>query len=239
MRRLPLYRLMSVVLLVGLAITFYTAEQLNDFRHKEAVYNDVVSELGLIRSRLESNLNGNLQLVKGLASLIAFQPDLRQEDFERAASPLFEGRSHLKNVAAAPDLVIKLMFPVAGNEKAIGLDYTKLPAQFEAVKLARETRQLVLAGPLQLVQGGEGIIARIPVFIRDPAGAQRFWGVISSVMNVGEIYRDSGLLAEDLPIDIALRGKDAKGADGEVFFGNAELFAADTVIMDIPLPHGS
>ncbi len=239
MRRLPLYRLMSVVLLLGLGITFYTAEQLNNLRHQDAVYNDVVSELGLLRSRLESNLNGNLQLVKGLASLIAFQPDLTQEEFERAASPLFEGKSHLRNVAAAPDLVIKLMYPVTGNEKAIGLDYTQVPAQYAAVKLARETRQLVLAGPLQLVQGGEGVIARIPVFIRDAAGMQQFWGVISSVMNISEMYRDSGLLADDLPVEIALRGKDAKGAGGDVFFGRSALFDANAVIMDIPLPHGS
>ena len=52
-------------------------------------------------------------------------------------------------------MVVRLVYPLAGNEKAVGLDYAKSPAQRAAAELARDTNSLVIAGPLNLVQGGQ------------------------------------------------------------------------------------
>jgi len=201
--------------------------------------NQVRERLLLLQSRLEGNLRSNILLVRGLVSVVAAHPDLDQATFERYARPLFEGQSGLRNIGAAPDMVIRFMVPLAGNEKAIGLDYRKTPAQFAAAERARTTRELVLAGPLSLAQGGTGLIGRIPVFVEDNKGESRFWGLISAVLDAERLYRDSGLLDADLPIELALRGKDGTGETGEVFFGAADLFAADALQLSVALPIGS
>jgi hypothetical protein len=73
----------------------------------------------------------------------------------------------------------------------------------------------------------------------DSEGKRQFWGLISAVIDVERLFQVSGLLDADLSIDVALRGKDGKGAQGEVFFGDAALFAADAERLTVPLPHGS
>ena len=84
---------------------------------------------------------------------------------------------------------------------------------------ARDTGRLVLAGPVDLVQGGRGFVGRFPVFIDpDPYHPRRFWGVVSAVVDVDRLYADSGLLDPDLPIEISITGKDGSGGDGRALF---------------------
>src|SRR5690606_9375122 len=107
------------------------------------------------------------QIIRGLPGLFAVNPELTQEQFEVAMSHLIGEHTQLRNIAAAPDMVIRYMYPVAGNEQAIGLDYRQEPTQAAAAERARVSRNLVLAGPLELKQGGTGLITRIPVYLLD------------------------------------------------------------------------
>ena len=130
------------------------------------------------------------------------------------------------------------MYPLEGNEKAIGLDYRKNEKQREAALRAVDSGKMVLAGPIDLIQGGQGFIGRFPVFIDDVAGKPYSWGIVSAVVDVGRLYADSGLLSNELPIEIAISGRDATGNDSSVFFGKPEIFNNDPVVLDVSLPSG-
>lgn len=229
----------TVLLAVALALAAWQAESINDQRHLSRVRAETQASLMELRDRLESNLIADTHLVRGLISVIASDPEIDQPRFERAAKPLFAGRTQLRNIIGAPDMTIRFAYPLAGNEKAIGLDYRKTPAQAAAAEQARLTRQIVLAGPLDLVQGGNGVIARLPVYIDDASGGERFWGLVSAVIDSERLYASSGLDDPALPIQIAIRGRDGKGAAGDVFFGPGELFAGDAVLSSIQLPSGA
>ena len=198
----------------------------------------VLAEVSLIRAKLEGNINGNIQLVRGLVSTISTEPDMGQARFSALVSNLFEEQTQLRSVAAAPDLVVAMTYPLLGNERAIGLDYRANEAQRDAVLRARDTRKLVLAGPVDLVQGGRGFVGRFPVFIDAVNGEERFWGVVSAVVDVGRLYADSGLLDPNSGLDISITGKDATGGAGTRFFG-PDLSSHDPVIAEVILPSGS
>ncbi|MBL8492294.1 MAG: CHASE domain-containing protein, partial [Rhodocyclaceae bacterium] len=215
------------------------AERSREARHASEQRLAVGDELNLIRARLEGNLQANIQLVQGLASVVATHPDIDQRLLEQAVRPLFGEHTVLRNVALAPGMVIRYVAPLAGNEKAIGLDYMKTPDQAEAADLARREGRLVLAGPLALRQGGIGLISRIPIFVAGPDGREGFWGIVSAVIDIERLHRRSGLTDEARGVDIAIRGRDGKGPEGDVFHGPAELFAADPVLATLPLPYGS
>ncbi len=229
----------AISVAVGLVVFAVRADLVSTERSKTAARAEVQAELAVIRSQLESNLIADLQLVRGLPGLFALEPNLTQEQFERAVKPLFLEQSRIRNIAAAPDMVIRLMYPIAGNEEAIGLDYRTIPEQFETVDLARRQRRLVLAGPVELVQGGTGFISRIPIFEEGDDGAERFWGIVAAVIDAENLYRDSDLLDSDLGVEIAIRGKDSTGLDGELFFGRPEVFESDPLLAEIEFPEGS
>lgn len=241
-REIFLIRLTYVIAIcvaVGLTAFAVVADRVRIEWAEKKLRDDVRDSLAKIRGRLESNVLANVQLVRGIPGLISLKPDFSQSDFEKAMAPIFGERSQVRNIAAAPDMVIRFMYPIQGNEKAIGLDYRTNPAQFEAADLARRERRLVLAGPVDLVQGGTAFISRIPVFLKDADGSERFWGLVSAVIEADQLFRESGLLNNNLPIEIGMRGKDGTGSHGECFFGPEDIWDQSPVLNEIELPYGS
>ncbi|MCB1460864.1 MAG: EAL domain-containing protein [Nitratireductor sp.] len=227
-----------IALLVSLAGGVFAEYQNRVVEHQRA-RTSVGETLGLVRAKLEGNINANIQLVRGLVAVIASQPDIDQHHFARIASSLIGPHSQLRNIAAAPDLVIRLMYPTAGNEKAIGLDYRTNETQREAALRAVKARNMVLAGPVDLLQGGQGFVCRFPVFVNDSQGEPVLWGLVSAVVDVERLYRESGLLDPDLPIRITIAGRDSTGGKGEVFFGSGDIFDEEPVVTEVALPSGS
>ena len=138
----------------------------------------------------------------------------------------------------APGLVVAYECPLKGNEKAIGLDYTKNADQRDAALRARDSDDAVLAGPVDLVQGGRGVIARLPVFVDGPDEGRRFWGLVSAVIDLDALFRSARLYEPDLPIDVAISGRDGRGQDARSFFGDARLFDDHPVVRFVNVPSG-
>lgn len=228
-----------------LAALFVLAVDINFERNAVASRNNelrlsTLNTLGTLRARLEGTLNSNAQLIRGMVANVALDPNITNERFSALAAQLFQAKSQLRNIGAAPDLVIRYMYPLEGNEAAIGLDYNTNADQRAAALHARNVRDIILAGPINLVQGGQGFISRVPVFTNDGKGGQdRFWGLISAVIDVEKLYQASGLQDENLSIEIAIRGKDAQGAAGDLFFGEQSVFDSDPVNVDVVLPYGT
>lgn len=239
------YRFRSIAgifrgLLILLAVIFTGAaiylDWLNNSRFEEQQRNRVADKTRLIRASLEGNINSNIQTVLGLIAAIRTDPNLGQERYAQYARHLFHGKTQLRNIGAAPDMVIRYMYPIKGNEAAIGLDYRKNEAQRRAAEYARDSGELIVAGPVTLAQGGQAFIGRIPVFLE---GNAEFWGLISAVIDLEAFYRESGLTDPGSGLDIALRGKDAMGPEGDVFFGSPEVFKSNPVVATVSLPAGS
>lgn len=227
----------ALLALFGLA--GYAVDSANNARHAEKVRAAAKDHLAHLRGRLEGHLYADLHIVQGLRGLVALKPDISQEEFAIAAAPLFQKQSHLRNLGLAPDMGISRVYPVSGNEAVLGRNYQDLPGQFVAADRARRIQRLVLAGPLNLAQGGEGLVSRLPVYLPGAAGREHFWGLVFAVIDTTKLFQDSGLLEPAAPFEIALRGRDAGGPEGAVFLGRAELFEERPVVADIALPDGS
>ncbi|RAZ91832.1 bifunctional diguanylate cyclase/phosphodiesterase [Mesorhizobium hawassense] len=229
----------AVIALVVLLIAGFFADHQNGIVAEQAMRVDVAKEVNLIRANLEGNVNGDLQLARGLVATIVTEPNMSQARFAKLAESIFREKTQVRNIAAAPGLVISLMYPMEGNEKAVGLDFRKDEKQREAVLRARDTKQLVLAGPVELKQGGQAFIGRFPVFLDRDRPTETFWGIVAAVIDIQKLYEDSGLLDTKLPIEIALTGKDSLGQSGARFYGPAHVIESNPVTAEVRLPTGS
>jgi len=227
-------------LLVGiglLSLGFYV-DRLNYHTKKQDLRHSILSQVSAVRAQLEGNINSNAMLIKGLVVAISIDPNMSNEQFLALSSPLISDHSQIRNIAAAPDLVIRYIYPVEGNEAAIDLDYRTIPEQFYSVKHARDTGDLVLSGPVNLVQGGKGFITRTPVFVDSKIeNKSKFWGIVSTVIDMEKFFIASGLYESDL--DIAIRDNDTHSYQDEIIFGSSKIFESDPVFTEITLPHGS
>jgi len=225
---------------IGAEQTFEHFEERSQLEHEQI---HVLHKLSQLRARLESVINGNLLLTHGLTAVIAAQPDIDQKGFAQIARNLVDERHALRNIAGAPGMVISLIYPVEGNEAALGLDFRTHPIQRETAMRAVETRESVIAGPLELAQGGMAIIAREPVFLlpTEEGGARSLWGLVSAVIDIDKMYGHAGLSRDGRYSDlaIAIRGKDGKGARGDTFLGDPMLFSQNPMTIMVTLPGGS
>jgi len=215
---------------------------LDQARRQQAERAVLQGEAATVRARLESELNATLSLSLGLSAFVLSRPNFSEDELAQVAASLIRLQPAIRSVAMAPDNVIRFVYPRAGNEKAIGLRYLDTPVQRDAVlRLMREQRP-VIAGPLELVQGGVAIVNRIPIVFTRPDGSSHYWGLASVAVNPQPIFERAGVQSNGTRngMHYALRGKDGLGARGEVFLGDAALFKnPDSVMMEVTIPGGS
>lgn len=203
-------------------------------RQEQIERNRVQQRLATLVSRVDAELNANVFLANGLVAYISALGDQYGGRMQAALKAVYDVGRHLRNIGVAPGNRISNVYPVEGNEAALGLYYPDLPTQWPAVQHAIEQATTVLAGPVNLKQGGKGFISRTPVFQEDGS----YWGILSLVLDVDGFFDAVGLAPEADGIRFAVRGKDGLGKNGEVFLGDPALFAQDSVQLRMSIPGG-
>lgn len=236
------------VFLIGLVSLLYLPLEWSLWDHAAHDQREgLLRELNLLRGKIEATVFEESARVHGVEAVIKAHPDITQEEFAKIAKEIAGAGHRIRNIAAARDLVITHMYPIEGNEKAIGLDYRRSAGQWRAVRQAIEAKSLVLAGPVDLVQGGAAFIVRSPIFLdtspkfsgpNEKGQVSELWGVVSTVIDVEEILSLIRPFKEK-DIVVSIRGKDALGEAGAVFYGEAALFESEAAVLPVSLPYGS
>ena len=137
---------------------------------------------------LEQSLAQSLVSATALGAVVAGGGSDAQ--LARLANELLLLDAGTASLQLAPDGVISRIWPLAGNEAAMGLDLLRHAVHGPYVRTVRETRRPLLYGPFDLVQGGRGLALRTPVFVPDGPG-ERFWGVSSAVIRLDALLEAS------------------------------------------------
>jgi len=226
--------LVAIAAMVGIMVYADWQNQTSARSDKRA---EVSEMLGLVRSRLQGSIYANIQSVSGIVGVLETEPAMEQARYTAVAERVLKGKGQFINIAAAPDFVVRMVYPFAHNAKVLGLNYLENPAQRAAALEARDTGRVIVTGPVKLVQGGEGLIVRFPVNATGADGAPHFWGIVSAVISLDALYRDSGLLDADPAIDIALTAISRDGTPSRQFYGAKSVSARDPVQMMIHIGH--
>ena len=206
-------------------------------RHHAEERARVLDRLSSQRATLEAELNARLHLVRGLAALVKTGDHIPEDRFNAFARELLQNRRDVRALDLAPGGIIKYVYPYDSNRAALGTNIMAVP-RFQAVlRQTIDKNILTVAGPVDLVQGGTGLIGRIPIFM-DNSAQRELWGLAIIVLDLPPLLLDAGLLTDDW-LTHALRGRDGLGDKGEVFFGNADLFNQDPVVLDVSIPNGT
>lgn len=96
--------------------------------------------------------------------------------FEEIGNEMLPFYPGIAAMGLSPNGVVRHVVPRQGNENSIGFDQLNDPRQGAESVRARETGRLTLAGPVELVQGGLGVVGRQPVYLENNHGQRAFWG---------------------------------------------------------------
>lgn len=228
------YYLSALLALVAVTVTIVHTDTEDKLQAVANLRGATTHDLAGLAGRLQSDIIGNIKLAGGLAATIAVEPAIDQQHFSAIAAKLFETNSQLRGLSAAPDLVIRFVYPFESNRAALGHDFRTDAEQRRSVFRARDSRSVVLNGPVRLVQGGTALIARLPVFTRDETGAEAFWGTVSAAMDLEKLYASSGLSDPQLALDVAITCSGPDKPD-VTFYGNPAILDRDPVTFPIAI----
>jgi len=228
---------------------YFFKEQNRQNFHSELKSN-VESELNLISTRLQSEINNNITALRGFANNFSVAPDMPQPVFDQLATKLLLQNPQMVRVSAAPDAVIRMTFPLVGNERMIGTDFKKFRSSRVAVDRAQSKAKPIIAGPVRLPSGRTGFNLFSPVFTKSNETVA-FWGFMEAVIDEKEIYGSARLMGagtqEDetddgrrpIGIQLAIRDVSVKDNIQDAFFGDTYIFEKSPVIRQLDLPGGS
>lgn len=241
-RALP-YLAASFAVASVLAIT-WVLERSEYQRFHQQSQTDALNQLSTVRARLEGALNQRLFLTRGLLAYVStLNSNITQEEFERLSRVLIAQQQGIEFLALYKDKIVSHIYPLKGNEKAIGFNPMTIPEEREAFQRAIQTRTTVFAGPVNLVpKGNPGFISRTPIFSTPPGQAPQSgsnWGLVGIGFDRDTLFEEAGLLQNSGKLQYSIRGKDGLGAAGEVFFGDASIFQRDPILLEVTLPNGS
>jgi len=206
---------------------------------------ETLNKLSTLRARLEGEINSTLHLTRGLIAFVATHPDPDELEFTLLASEIISVGRSIRNIGLARNNVITHIYPLAGNEAALGLAYEENPAQWPAVKKAMELKGTIVAGPVDLIQGGQAFIARTPIYTRTGVSGflakdkPEYWGIASIVIDMPSLFQKAGIAGDSDGIEYAMRGRDGLGERGELFLGSEDVFDKQPVLQSVLLPNGS
>lgn len=97
---------------------------------------------------------------------------------------------YVQSIQLAPNGVVTEIYPEAGNE-AGKIDLIHDETRGDIVNYGIDNNIVVMQGPFELKQGGQGIAIRNPVFLQDESGNKTFWGLTIVIIRVPDIFIDS------------------------------------------------
>ncbi|MFP3152848.1 sensor domain-containing diguanylate cyclase [Lachnospiraceae bacterium ZAX-1] len=141
--------------------------------------------------KIEEIISRLLYKTEALSAVVT-QNNGKLGEFDTLAESIMDDPSILC-MLFAPDGVVAKVYPQEGNESLIGYDLLGEGAGNKEAILAKEMDQLVFGGPFTLVQGGEGLVGRLPVWLESQEGNKYFWGLVTITLKYPQVLEEVSL----------------------------------------------
>lgn len=237
------HSLLSGFLMASLALVLVFFEDIyQTSSYEQEMHLRVFDRINTIRANIEAEINTHLSLVHGLAAFAKSQPDFSATDFSVFAKDLSEEQHNIRSFQLAPKGIVRFIYPIKGNEAAMGHDLLKDSKRAEAANRSIKEHKMIVVGPLNLKQGGIAVIGRHPIYVTTKNSAnpkEVFWGFATVIVDVKWIFEKTGLFRKQNNFDIVLRGKDGQGENGGIFYGNEDVLSQNPILLNINIPNGT
>lgn len=149
-----------------------TIAKLNAVTYGQRIENDIENGIEITDTLKQLLINGNGQII----------------NFSKIAENLMS--YSIQSVQLAPNGVVTEIYPEEGNE-AGKIDLLKDSNRGEISNYAKDHNITITQGPIELKQGGSGLVVRNPIYLKDENGQEYFWGFTIVILRVPEVFEDS------------------------------------------------
>jgi diguanylate cyclase (GGDEF)-like protein/PAS domain S-box-containing protein len=175
-----------IVFLVGICLlsvfTYNTNVQIQEDRRTIAKLNAVT-----YGQRIENDIENGIEITDTLKQLL-INGNGQITNFSKVAENLMS--YSIQSVQLAPNGVVTEIYPEEGTETG-KIDLLKDSNRGEISNYAKDHNITITQGPIELKQGGSGLVVRNPIYLKDKNGQEYFWGFTIAILRVPEVFEDS------------------------------------------------
>lgn len=232
--RLRIVNIVQVAALLAIVTTSVFVHRSDTELSIETAVQSVLDQGSQASTALVKELAVRETIATSIASSAMLLPDLTEEQFTQLAGRISQDKTDIVNLAYAPDLVVRYVHPAEPNSSVIGLDYREASEFTVGARRALDQNRTVLIGPMEIMQGGQALVMRVPV--SEPAATgQRQLGLVSLVMDVDRLLDEAGIGAAVVDLSIAVHGENWDGTDETLVFGSATSCGPQSVSRKVPV----
>lgn len=224
-------RTTAMVPIIVMILVFSFAAVL-EYRHavsleKEALREDLIT----IQSNIEHLISARIINANGMAGLMELTATLDKKMYDVFAKGIYESDSNVvKDVVFITDTTISYIYPEYLSGDAIGVDLSEVPEQRELLLYSKQELVEVFFGPVDLVEGGQGIIVRVPVAIE---GA--YYGQVAIVFDYDNFINNSGLKEMANSNNILLKGYIPTEETYNTIWSSGDVISHDAILEKVSM----
>ncbi|KIN69439.1 PAS/PAC sensor hybrid histidine kinase [Sulfitobacter donghicola DSW-25 = KCTC 12864 = JCM 14565] len=197
-----------------------------------------------IAKSIQDEISKRLVTAQALVAFKNAEPAFSNEGFLKFANQIKNDDASILSLQFAPDGIVKYVTDPERNAAAIGHNLLADPKRSKDAYDAIKNNDFMIIGPVDLVQGGVGLIARKPIFDVSEQNQKQFWGFAIIVI-------DFTAVTSLFPVHGAEETTRTKGqnfyalrqlSDGKphrVLWGESEIFQMDPHLEEIELATGT
>tara|TARA_R110000868_G_scaffold131418_2_gene341491 strand:+ start:44317 stop:47160 length:2844 start_codon:yes stop_codon:yes gene_type:complete len=178
------------IVFISLSIVFSYISLQQYHIEKQNKKDEMDNTLKVLGQNIEQSLKNCYTTTLTLA--LTINDDGIPENFNSIGKRLIESNNNIEAVQLVPNGIIRFIYPMQGNEAAIGLNIFKSKYLKKEALKSILNQKMYFAGPLELKQGGQGIVGRLPVYLKN-----KFWGFSAVIIKLDKLLKTSGINAID------------------------------------------
>ncbi|MEO6719507.1 MAG: PAS domain S-box protein [Ferruginibacter sp.] len=224
-KRPAILGLLTFVILTSLAGILIYQRILIKRENRQVITQKYIVE---VKERLQNLLAQSLAATKTLSLFI--ESDSSIKNFDSIAALILNSNPDIDALQSVPGGIIKEIYPLKGNEAAIGFDILHDSSRNKEAYKAIKKNELFFAGPLELRQGGIGVVGRLPVFREN-----KFWGFSVVVIRLSTLLKAAGVDttgASGFYFQLSKINPDTKKE--EIFVTHPKVKKADLISGNVP-----
>lgn len=210
-----------------------------DEEHDDSLLRDSMLTAGAFLSQeIQRNISAGIYSTETLYNFLLFQ-DFNTNDFEKWAAVIVSEMYAATTLQLAPNGIISHIYPLKGNEKALGLNLLQDSRGSEGALRTIESKELTFIGPIELIQNGkQAVIVRKPVFMSEEGGS-KFWGFIIALMYLDEIIPERVLSQYEQNFFFRILGDDPDNDEIPLIYESRGFYEEDCTTLIIEVPNGT
>lgn len=196
-------------------------------RHKQ----DARDALLLTQTNLESIITSRMISMGSIAAYVEIDNEISQLEYSSFAKNIYASSDEIvKSMTFITDTTITHIYPYEENKAAIGIDLASEVSQRDLILYAKNNLKAVFTAPVNLVEGGIGIIVRIPVIAKEA-----YYGQIAIIFDYDKTIAVSGIenLSSDYVVELA--GFDSLSGEKAIIWNNGDKPVGDSIFQEVNL----